>query len=527
MTETQEIRNIYKPGVEDVTREMLRRYNIKTIRNNDTQREEMWLYVRPDLQYEFDQINHFFGGDFPKYRNPGREGLYVRAESILVQYSEITAQDLIKEMLTRIDEILTGMEDASEYEKEIRLKGDLIYSLEHRGITQRDVEETLNHIRRRTGIEHQEINPDTHLPLHNGLWNLREGKLEEFTPSLFYTWNVRGKYLYHGASLRNTPKFKKFLQKLIPPKYIPLVLDYLAYCLYPGFPSQMVLILAGLPRMGKGTLIRLLKEMIPEGVVTITMSALLDPQSKFTFEKVENAQVITDPEMERNPHRAVSWTRFLTLFGGDNLDLEKKYVAAKDYVSRAKGVFAANLPLFVNNSPPSRTRIQIVQTLPKPHKERINNYERIIWEEEGDLITSMLIDRLQSLIRRDFSLSRQQTPDDVDRIWDLLAHSAGTFLEENYDDSCSACEMLLTDLEEEYHFWCTQNGIIPEESHEFSRKVFKNYKRKRKKVAVETEGKKTRQDEIWVVGIRRIEEIEEVRATIDPTKAKEVLKKLE
>lgn len=525
--------DIFMPGIEDSVAMILKNYAIKTPRSPDMQ---SWLYIKPDQLYLNDLLIRTLGNssDLPKYENPGKEGLYVKEPSMLEEIVESVGKSLKLDMIQKISFYFQENEnlDPEEFKELNSLQTKLLYQLNHgQGIPTKDIKETLDHIRRRTAVETADINPESHIPLSNGLWNLKEKSLDNFTPDLFYTWNVNGRYIRPGIGLDEVPRFHQFLKELLREKDIPLVLDYLAYCLYPGFPNQRVLILAGLPRMGKGTLIRMIKIMLGLGVVNISMASLLNPMKNFTFAKIPEAQVIIDPEFirmedSRYSRFQVSWTNFLTLTGGDPLSIEEKFKPAKDGISRAKMIIASNLPLFPNNSPPAKSRMQIVQTLPIPHKKTIPELEKRIWEEEGDKIVSLLIDRLEALIERDFRFTNQQSVNEIDAMWELLTHSAEIFLDECYEEGDMDCTIPLSQLEDHYRFWCSSKGVVPESTHELARRTFRRFKRQRKQVAkrdndgnplMKENGKYEIEEQILVKGIREtVISSEELNVYVDP-----------
>ena len=451
----------YMPGTEDVIKEILKFEAIKTVKETDTDKEPLYLYIKPI-------INKFTN----ELTNPENAGIFVRGEDEIKQISERTKLKIIKEMLQKCKELADEDNDQLEY----ALNRKLI----HDGITNHEVQEIMQNIRRKTFVDRATMNPDGYIPLKTGLLSLKDWTMQEFTASKFFTWKVRGTYDPSVTSLNQTPLFFKFLNESYPDNSIQTLLDYMAYSLYPSFPRQKVLVIVGPPRIGKGTIANLMQKILNEGFGRISLMKLLIPDNKFSLQGIEGKRLLVDTEIKREFKKNTDFDVVNSLFGGDPLPLERKYHQEFTYISKSAGLLIGNLPLFRVNNTAFLSRLLIITTREKREFKEVPNMAELIFDGEGDLIVSLLLNRLRSLILRDFEFSNELTNDEYAELWELLSDSTQAFVEEGLIDSKTNSK-----VDDIYNFYvedyCKGKGIPPESKHVFVSRVGKVYPKKQVK----------------------------------------------
>ena len=98
---------------------------------------------------------------------------------------------------------------------------------------------------------------------------------------------------------------------------------------------------------------------------------------------------------------------------------------------------------------------------------------------EGDLIVSLLLNRLRSLVGRDFKFSNELSNDEYAELWETLSDSTQKFMDERMIEANTNVD---TDYAyNAYLLFCDEIGIPPETQHVFSFRVNKEYPRKRAK----------------------------------------------
>ena len=464
----------YMPGTEDIVREILKNEAIKTIMEYDTDRESMYLYVKP--------IYNKLTGEL---MNPLQAGIYIRGEGIIKKIIEEIYKKIIQEMIDLCDKLReesrTSLKDDDDEkgDKWAALKSELLRMKEHDGVTNHQVMEAMQNLRRKTFVDRKTMNPDGFIPLKNGLLSMADWSLHNFVASHFYTWKVNGIYDPQVRSLNQTPLFKKFLLESYIPKSIPTMMDYLGYSLYPSFPRQKVLVIVGPPRIGKGTIALMMERILNEGFGRISLMKLLIPDNKFSLQGIEGKRLLVDTEIKREFKKNADFDVVNSLFGGDPLPLEKKFHAEITYIARSAGILIGNLPLFRVNNSAFLARLIIITTREKRYFKEVSNTADIVFNAEGDLIVSLLLNRLRSLVGRDFKFSNELSNDEYAELWETLSDSTQKFMDERMIEASTNVD---TDYAyNAYLLFCDEIGIPPETKHVFSFRVNKEYPRKRAK----------------------------------------------
>ena len=478
--ETKEF-NPYMLGTEDIVREIFHWEAIKTLKEFDTDKESMYLYVKP-------QINKLT----QELINSLTAGIYFRGEPEIKVIAEKTYKKRIEEMLDLCKKLMEDKYiDENTMDDLSKLWAQLNRKLQHDGITSHEITEVMQNLRRKTFVDRKTMNPDGFIPLKNGLLSLKDWTLHDFNASHFYTWKVNGVYDPSIRSLNQTPQFKKFLMESYPPRAIPTILDYMAYCLYPSFPRQKILVIAGPPRMGKGTIALLMERILNEGFYRISLMKLLIPENKFSLQGIEGKRLLVDTEIKREFKKNADFDVVNSLFGGDPLPLEKKYHQEITYIAKSAGLLIGNLPLFKVSNLAFLSRLLIVTTQAKRNFKVVTNIADRIFNEEGDAIVSLLLNRLRSLIQRDFKFSNELTDDEYAQLWEDLSDSTQIFMDERMVDK-SGGSWDRDFVYQVYEEFCEERGIPPEGKHAFVYRVNKVYPKKKvrhgKKVTYEFQG---------------------------------------
>ena len=459
--------NPYLPGREDVFQSLIRKFHFKTLKENETDNEAVYVYIEPDYKIVI-KDGTAIQGDL---RNPEVAGIYTRDESHIKEIIEKEYKHTLREMLDRIEEKLR--EDPSD-EKLKRVQGEVNRKLNRIGITQADITEIIQKIRRNSFVDRTEINPASYIALLHGLLNLKTWKTEPFTPTKFYTYKILGDYDPAINSLNHIPKFRDLLLQAFPSNYAVTILDYFAYCYNPDFPMQKVLLMVGIHRRGKGTLVRIIQYSMPQGYRSIELEKLLNPDNRFSLQGIEGKKVLVDPEIARDPKRKMSFTRLNRLFGGDSVEHEEKFKVSHDITGKFAGILIGNIPLFHVNDSAFLSRLLIVVSNPEPITKDIPDLDKKIWEAEGPRIVSYLLNRLKSLIQRNFRFANQFTYKETAELWELLSDSVKIFMDDHliYDEQS---EVPRDDIIELYSAWCKGLGLIPEADKQLSYKIGKEY----------------------------------------------------
>ena len=205
-----------------------------------------------------------------------KENIYCYNGQINVRAEELIKKETHDEYLRQWEHILQLAKERKDRKYIEKMQGLL-----HRGPSTNDINEVLQTIRRTT-FTSEEMNPNSHIPFKNGLLNLKTRELEEFTPDLFYTYQINANLLKKYVTLRDTPQFTALLNKAFYETDIPMVLSYFGYAFHPDLPVHRVLFILGRERIGKGTCVRVIQGLIPKGSGSISLGRLLT-SDRFQF----------------------------------------------------------------------------------------------------------------------------------------------------------------------------------------------------------------------------------------------------
>jgi len=412
--------NLYFPGPLRIAEALKTRFRFRTLPEIGTEKENVY----------------FFNGQ-----------IFERAEEML---KVVAHEEFIRQWT---DMLATAGEERNKALSE-RIKNTL-----NHGPSVNDINEVVAMIRRTT-FSYNDLNPSYHIPFMNGLLNVETKKMEPFTPDLFYTFQVHANLnLERHITLNETPMFRDMLNVAFYEPDVPMILSYFAYCLYPDLPVHKVLFLMGRERIGKGTSIRVLQGLMPKGSGSISLARLLTSE-RFQFTGIEGKNLLIDSETRRRFRRGtvLDWSAFCNLFGKDVLSVEPKGKEAHDYVSKAKGIFLGNLPIFPIDSPPAIARIIIIQTRNERPKRVIPDLDLKILESERDEIATLLIQILFKLKERDFDFPGQLTDDSTATILDQLSDPVENFIEED-TDYIEGSSVSVEDAYNRFREWCSGKGI--------------------------------------------------------------------
>jgi putative DNA primase/helicase len=189
-----------------------------------------------------------------------------------------------------------------------------------------------------------EPRPD-HINTPNGMVDWRTGKLLPHSPE--YLSTVQLPVTYDVAA--DCPAFETFLTQVLPADcYMPtqdspqgFIWELIGYAMYSGNPLHIAILLRGIGRNGKGTLIRLLKALL--GARNTSAVGLHDLtgnrfRTATLYGRLANLAGDLDSKWINNT------AAFKAITGGDTVQAEHKYGAPFDFTPWALPIYSANKP---------------------------------------------------------------------------------------------------------------------------------------------------------------------------------------
>ena len=446
-----EVQEALNEGPRSVMLWVLDHYHIVTKKEVGTDKEEMYVY---------------------------NLGFYIRGEEILRSAIFQRYIDRWNDSLLTIKELWKTVDKGNpDKVKELAELTSTIGNLLKKGPSKAKIDETLAQIRLLTFREASEFNPPSHIPFRNGLLRLADWKLVPHTPDLIYLWRVEASLIenrLNNISLNDCPMYKKFLIDTYEPWDIPMLLQYGGYAFYPTFPRQKVLWNVGRPRVGKGTNARVWKNLNPTGYGAISFEKLMIAENRFAFQGIEGKNLLVDPEVKRNYKKGArpDYGNFNKLFGGDTVDLEEKNKKTTEYVSKAKGLFLANLPIPRIDDEPFLSRVLLVKSRDRiiSNEERVANLDEKIVEAERDQIATLFVRYLKVLESRNWNFISELSTDATMEMWDMFSDAVQHYLEEMISFQEGA-EIKCDDMYDSFAEWCKAKGVPVMKSQSFKKSV--------------------------------------------------------
>jgi len=164
------------------------------------------------------------------------------------------------------------------------------------------------------------------------IWSKQETM--EFTPEVYATSKLPIKYNPEAKC----PKIMKFLNEIVKPEDVKLLLEGISYCLVPSYPFHKAFMLIGEGRNGKSTYLNLLTAFLgPDNVSSLSLQQLA---SKFSTARLYGkfANIYGDL-----PQKKIDYTGlFKQLADGSLIKAEEKFKTPFNFRSRAKLLFSCN-----------------------------------------------------------------------------------------------------------------------------------------------------------------------------------------
>jgi P4 family phage/plasmid primase-like protien len=201
--------------------------------------------------------------------------------------------------------------------------------------------EVIEHIKARTLIDRSEFDKDIHLVnVKNCVIDLRSGECLPHDPEK-YLFTQQLPIDYKPNDMRTCRKILDFLYNIMHPSDVPLVIEFIGYCLIRDSRFQKALMVAGAPDSGKSTFLFLLLAFFGKlNITTKTMQQLTENRfaTASLFGKLAN--IFADLSSRRL--REVEM--FKVLVSGDQISAERKFKPDFEFTPYAKLIFSANLP---------------------------------------------------------------------------------------------------------------------------------------------------------------------------------------
>ena len=177
--------------------------------------------------------------------------------------------------------------------------------------------------------------------LANGIYHVKSGKMEEFTPSVIGFSYVNANYLENVEC----PVFDNFLSDITANDSVLIerLWMFLGYIFTQSLDAKAFFIMGHTPNSGKSLLGKFISCLYEEKYISTI--ALSDFNGDFSMGTLVGAAVNISLDLPSSRLSPIAVSKLKMLTGGDMITINEKYVPQFKYQNRAKFIFASNHPL--------------------------------------------------------------------------------------------------------------------------------------------------------------------------------------
>jgi putative DNA primase/helicase len=299
----------------------------------------------------------------------------------------------------------------------------------------------------------------------NGLLELTERTLCDHTPALFNVVSVPFAYDHDAA----TPTvWLGFLASIWPddPNSVALLQEYMGYVLCGRTDMQKMLLLIGPTRSGKGTIARMLTELVGRGHVTGPTLASMGTNFGLSPLLGKPLAIISDARLGSAPSHTVV-ERLLSITGEDMLTVDRKYREPWSGKLPTRFVVLSNeLPRFSDSSGAIANRLLILQMTESFLGREDRTLDAVLATELAGIL-NWALEGLDRLVANGKFTVPSSSNDAATLLMDL-ASPVSAFVRDRC--ICKTTEMVTKDaLYRAWKDWAEENGHRPGAKSSFGR----------------------------------------------------------
>lgn len=259
------------------------------------------------------------------------------------------------------------------------------------------------------------------------------------------------------------PQWLAFLSELLEDEYIPILQEYMGYCLSPTNVAQMACFIIGNGGEGKSIIIQVLQRILGRNQLTGQIHKL--SANNFMLSNLENRLAFLDDDINLAGLEDTSVFKQLVTNNGE-MTVERKGVQAYSAQIYAKVLACGNgtLRSRYDKSDGFYRRLMILKCKPKPENRVDDKLLHMKILKESDAIFMWMLEGLQRLMANGWSFSQSQRiernvdemKDDIENVRLFLKDVDYVTLAEIEDITATTPEIY-----DCYQIWCDDNSYEP------------------------------------------------------------------
>lgn len=294
------------------------------------------------------------------------------------------------------------------------------------------------------------------LNVKNGVLDLKEFKLKPHDPKYMFDYCMPVNFLMEYDKPK---KFLAVLEQCFSDKEDrKLLKEIFAYALSNDTSAKKIWFFVGKANTGKSMLLRLLIKIIgEESVTSIPLERL---ESKFDLDTAVHCRANIVAEVSNLKLKEARNLKMIT--GGDQVRLEGKFETPYNATLRMKFLLAGNhLPKLdeaILDDDGIKNRFKFIGFYNSlDESERISNYDKILFDEEGDAIFSLLIETLVKLYERNFKFTETENSKQLAEDFGVITKNSIELFVDTYCRQSSNGIISTNELYEMYEEFCEEN----------------------------------------------------------------------
>jgi len=191
------------------------------------------------------------------------------------------------------------------------------------------------------------------IPCKNGVLNIKDNSMVDYSPEMNFRQKYNANYKSeYNLELVEDAFFKLFTEDEKGKNDLLTLQEVIGSCFYYDLPVHNFAILFGSGRNSKGTILRIIKDIISKDSCEISLSKLVDKDSNQNFFLAgffgKTANLAGDIDSLSFPFSGL----LKNLTGGDNIETKMKGIQdSLEFISVAQNIFSTNdLPIFSDSS---------------------------------------------------------------------------------------------------------------------------------------------------------------------------------
>lgn len=198
------------------------------------------------------------------------------------------------------------------------------------------VKDIVGKVKRRTYVDRDLFNNKPIINIKNGLLDLETLSLQPHTPEYLSTAQLDVNYNPEASA----PAIREFLIQVAQSKDIPLIEEIIGWLLWTDYNVHKAVMLLGIGRNGKGTLLRLITAFLGKrSISNVTLQELVGDR----FAKADLYGKLANIGGDLPSKDLSDTSAFRNLTGGDDNRAQEKYRPAFNFRNKAKLLFSANV----------------------------------------------------------------------------------------------------------------------------------------------------------------------------------------